>query len=153
MSGVLAMKAVVQRVSQAQVSVAGNVIGAIHHGLCVFVAIEKGDGASQVEWLARKLMQLRVFNDEQGKMNRSLIDVGGELLLVSNFTVAGQVANGNRPDYGQSAQAGQAELVFNHLVNHLRQQQIQVATGQFGADMRVYVENAGPVTLILERAA
>lgn len=152
-NGDLFVRAVVQRVAQAHVTVAGQTIGAIGQGLCVFVAVHKGDGDHEIEWLARKLMQLRVFNDEQGKMNRSLGDVGGALLLVSNFTVAGLVANGNRPDYGRSANAADAQPVFNRLVASLRQQQIEVATGQFGADMRVHVQNDGPVTLILERAA
>jgi D-tyrosyl-tRNA(Tyr) deacylase len=146
------MRAVVQRVTQAQVTVAGQTVGSIGYGLCAFVAVQKGDGNHEIDWLARKLMQLRVFNDDQGKMNRSLGDIGGALLLVSNFTVAGAVANGNRPDYGRSANAAEAQPIFNRLVENLRQQQVQVATGQFGADMCVYVQNDGPVTLILERA-
>lgn len=147
------MKAVVQRVSQASVSVAGRTVGAIGAGLCVFAGIESGDGQKEVEWLARKLANLRIFNDAEGKMNRSLLETAGGLLLVSNFTVAGTVANGNRPDFGKSAKAYEAKATFEALAAAVRATGITVATGEFGADMRVHVDNDGPVTLILERSA
>lgn len=144
-----------QRVRRASVdAVAGDAprtVGEVAAGLCAFVAVERGDDAATIAWMARKLTDLRIFNDGDGRMNRSLLDVGGEALLVSNFTVGGDVANGNRPDYGRSAPAAEAAPAFAALVEAVRGRGVVVATGEFGADMRVAVDNDGPVTLILER--
>jgi D-tyrosyl-tRNA(Tyr) deacylase len=146
------MKAVVQRVRAAHVEVEGEVVGRIERGLVVFLGIGKGDGAADVRYLADKVLTLRVFADEQGKMNRALADVGGGLLVVSQFTLFGDVSRGNRPSFGEAMSPAEAEAMYEDFVARCRGGAAEVATGRFGADMRVLVDNDGPVTLLLDSA-
>ena len=133
--------------TQARVEVAGVPIGEIAHGLLVLVCAERGDGEAHADRLLAKLLKLRIFNDQHGKMNRSLQDVGGGLLLVSQFTLAADTAGGNRPSFTQAATADEGRRLYDHLVAQARRAHPVVATGQFGADMKVHLVNDGPVTI------
>jgi len=144
------MKALIQRVSQASVRVDQQVIGKTGRGLLVFLGVEKLDSESQAERMAEKLMAYRVFADEQGKMNLSVSDISGEILLVSQFTLAADTAKGLRPGFSNAAEPGLAEQLYEFLVDRLRQQGLPVATGQFAANMQVHLVNDGPVTFLLE---
>lgn len=144
------MRLVIQRVREAQVTVEGEVIGAIGKGLLVLVGVGRDDGEDDAVYLAEKTVNLRIFEDEGGKMNRSLIDVGGGVLAVSQFTLYGDVRKGRRPSFVGAAPPEQAERLFNHYVSELKKRTPQVATGRFGARMEVFLVNDGPVTLILE---
>ena len=144
------MKALIQRVSQASVRVDQQVIGKIGRGLLVFLGVEKLDSEAQAERMAEKLMAYRVFADEQGKMNLSVSDISGEILLVSQFTLAADTAKGLRPGFSNAAEPGLAEQLYEFLVDRLRQQGLPVATGQFAANMQVHLVNDGPVTFLLE---
>ena len=144
------MKALIQRVSQASVRVDQQVIGKIGRGLLVFLAVEKLDSEAQAKRMAEKLMAYRVFADEQGKMNLSVSDISGEILLVSQFTLAADTAKGLRPGFSNAAEPGLAEQLYEFLVDRLRQQGLPVATGQFAANMQVHLVNDGPVTFLLE---
>lgn len=140
----------VQRVRSASVTVEGHTVAAIGPGLVAFVGIARDDNEQQVEHLARKLAQLRLFPDEQGKLNLSLPQVGGELLLVPNFTVLGDCSKGRRPSFDKAAAPEQANALFEELVEAARSQGLKVSCGQFGAIMEVEVCNQGPITLILD---
>jgi len=144
------MKALIQRVSEASVRVDQQLIGKIGRGLLVFLAVEKLDSEAQAERMAEKLMSYRVFADEQGKMNLSVRDISGEILLVSQFTLAADTAKGLRPGFSNAAEPGLAEQLYEFLVDRLRQQSLPVATGQFAANMQVHLVNDGPVTFLLE---
>lgn len=144
------MKALIQRVSQASVRVDQQVVGKIGRGLLVFLGVEKLDSEAQAERMAEKLMAYRVFADEQGKMNLSVRDISGEILLVSQFTLAADTAKGLRPGFSNAAEPGLAEQLYEFLVDRLRQQSLPVATGQFAANMQVHLVNDGPVTFLLE---
>jgi len=144
------MKALIQRVSQASVRVDQQVIGKIGRGLLVFLGVEKLDSEAQAKRMAEKLMAYRVFADEQGKMNLSVRDISGEILLVSQFTLAADTAKGLRPGFSNAAEPGLAEQLYEFLVDRLRQQGLPVATGQFAANMQVHLVNDGPVTFLLE---
>jgi D-aminoacyl-tRNA deacylase len=144
------MRLVIQRVLQAQVTVGKSIVGSIGAGLCIFVGIKKGDEEANVERLSEKAVHLRIFDDQEGKMNRSLLEVGGEILLVSEFTLYGDCAKGHRPSFSAAAPASEAESLYAHFVQNLRQAGVQVATGVFGAKMNVTMTNDGPVTFILE---
>ena len=133
--------------TQARVEVAGVPIGEIAQGLLVLVCAERGDGEVQADRLLAKLLKLRIFNDQHGKMNRSLQDVGGGLLLVSQFTLAADTAGGNRPSFTQAAAADEGRRLYDHLVAQARRAHPVVATGPFGADMKVHLVNDGPVTI------
>lgn len=133
--------------TQARVEVAGVPIGEIAQGLLVLVCAERGDGEAHADRLLAKLLKLRIFNDQHGKMNRSLQDVGGGLLLVSQFTLAADTAGGNRPSFTQAAAADEGRRLYDHLVAQARRAHPVVATGQFGADMKVHLVNDGPVTI------
>ena len=133
--------------TQARVEVAGVPIGEIAQGLLVLVCAERGDGEAHADRLLAKLLKLRIFNDQHGKMNRSLQDVGGGLLLVSQFTLAADTAGGNRPSFTQAATADEGRRLYDHLVAQARRAHPVVATGQFGADMKVHLVNDGPVTI------
>lgn len=140
-----------QRVAEASVVVDGNVVGAIGRGLLVLVGVTDGDGAADCEWLVRKLVQLRVFGDEHGVMNRSVRDVGGEVLAVSQFTLYASTRNGNRPSYTAAARPEIAQPLFDALVTMLeRDLRKPVPGGVFGAYMQVNLVNDGPVTLLLD---
>ena len=133
--------------TRARVEVAGVPIGEIAQGLLVLVCAERGDGEVHADRLLAKLLKLRIFNDQHGKMNRSLQDVGGGLLLVSQFTLAADTAGGNRPSFTQAAAADEGRRLYDHLVAQARRAHPVVATGQFGADMKVHLVNDGPVTI------
>jgi D-tyrosyl-tRNA(Tyr) deacylase len=137
-------------VSQAEVTVAGRSVGRIGSGLCVFLGVGKDDGPSNAEHLAEKIKNMRVFEDGNGKMNRSLLEVQKDMLVVSQFTLYGDCKKGNRPSFSDAAPPEQAEKLYEHFVQRLRDAGLAVATGQFGARMDVALTNDGPVTLILE---
>ncbi len=143
------MLAVLQRVSQARVEVEGETIGEIGAGLLVLVCAERGDGPAQAERLLAKLLKLRIFGDEAGKMNRSVQDVGGALLLVSQFTLAADVSGGNRPSFTSAAPPDEGRQLYEHFVALARAAHPVVETGRFAADMRVHLVNDGPVTIPL----
>lgn len=145
------MIAVVQRSGAACVRVGGRTVGAIERGLVAFVAVVHGDGPAQVAWLARKLATLRLFPGPSGRMDRSVSEAGGGVLLVSNFTVAGQVGKGTRPDFSRAAKPDEAFALIEALRDAVAAYGLPVATGEFGADMQVEVSGDGPVTIILDR--
>lgn len=144
------MKAVIQRCRAARVEVEGEIVGAIQSGLTVFVAAMDGDEAANAAKLAQKVAALRIFNDADGKFSLSLKDIGGEALVVSNFTLAGETKKGNRPSFSHAARPETAQGLVDVFATLLRAQDIRVATGRFGADMTVFVENDGPVTILLD---
>ncbi|MBC3412674.1 MULTISPECIES: D-aminoacyl-tRNA deacylase [Pseudomonas] len=144
------MKCLIQRVSAARVEVAGEIVGAIDQGLLALVAVEPEDSAEHADKLLHKLLNYRVFSDEQGKMNRSLKDVAGGLLLVSQFTLAADTRNGMRPSFSTAAPPALGAEVFDHLLAQASRQHPQVASGRFGADMQVHLVNDGPVTFMLQ---
>ncbi|SDH88297.1 D-tyrosyl-tRNA(Tyr) deacylase [Pseudomonas flavescens] len=144
------MKALLQRVASARVDVAGETVGAIEQGLLVLVGIEPQDSEASCARLLHKLLNYRVFSDEAGKMNLSLKEVGGGLLLVSQFTLAADTRSGLRPGFSSAAPPAQGEALFGHLFEQARAQHPQVACGRFGAHMQVHLINDGPVTLLLE---
>lgn len=144
------MKAVIQRCRHAKVAVDNKIVGEISEGLAIFLGVAEGDDETCAKRLAEKIAKLRIFNDQNGKFNLSLIDVQGEALVISNFTLCGDARKGNRPNFMASAAPEQAYQLYESFVRLLGQQQITVASGVFGADMTVDVSNSGPVTLILE---
>jgi D-tyrosyl-tRNA(Tyr) deacylase len=146
------MRAVVQRVLEAEVSVDGARIGHIESGLLVLVGLEHGDSESTLEWLARKIPELRIFNDTDGNMNRSLLDVQGGCLLVSQFTLLGDTEKGRRPSFIRAMSKDLAEPMILRLAVLLRERLPRVELGKFGAHMRVKLVNDGPVTLVLDRS-
>jgi D-tyrosyl-tRNA(Tyr) deacylase len=145
------VKAVVQRVAQGRVTVGGEVIGQIGPGLVVLLGIERGDGDSEAQWMANKIANLRVFADDEGKFNRSLLDVAGQILLISQFTVCGDARKGRRPSFTSAAPPEVAEPLLERVAELLAQQGVPVECGQFQAHMMVEIHNDGPVTIILEK--
>jgi D-tyrosyl-tRNA(Tyr) deacylase len=146
------MIALLQRVSEAKVEVDGRIIGSIGPGSLVLIGVEKGDQADQAERLVDRLITYRVFADEAGKMNRSLADIAGGLLLVPQFTLAADTQSGTRPGFSTAAPPNEGKRLFDHLVRYAREQHSIVATGEFGAHMRVSLINDGPVTFWLRAA-
>ena len=146
------MKMVIQRVSRAEVRVKGEVVGRIGAGLAVLVGLERGDGEQQIERAARRLATLRIFSDDEGRMNRGLDEVGGAVLAVSQFTLAGSIRKGRRPSFDRALPGDAAEPVFDRFLELLREEGVTVETGVFGAMMDVELINDGPVTLIWEDA-
>jgi len=144
------MRAVIQRVLQAKVEVEGDVVGRIERGLLVYLGVGKDDDEKDVEFMADKLANLRIFADEAGKMNRSVIDVGGAVLLVSNFTLHGDCRKGRRPGFDAAAAPEHAEELYEKVAARLAQQGVPVETGSFGAYMQVTSQNDGPVTFLLD---
>ncbi len=144
------MKIVLQRCLCARVEVENQIVGQIEQGFAVFVGIAREDSTANVAKAAQKIAALRVFSDEDGKFNLALKDVGGKVLLISNFTLCGDARKGNRPSFMAAALPDRANELFESLATLLRAQNIEVESGVFGADMRVVVENDGPVTLILD---
>ena len=136
--------------SRAEVSVAGEPVGRIGHGLCVFLGIGKNDGESNADHLAEKIKNLRIFEDENGKLNRSVEEVREEVLVVSQFTLYGDCRKGNRPSFSDAAPHDVAEKLYEYFVQRLRNSGLKVATGQFKARMDVILTNDGPMTLIVE---
>ena len=147
------MKAVLQRVSEARVTVEGEVIGAIGQGLLVLLCAERGDAEAVADKLLAKILKLRIFADEAGKMNRSLQDIGGGLLLVSQFTLAADTSGGNRPSFGQAAAPDEGRRLYDHVVAQARAAHPLVQTGRFAADMQVQLVNDGPVTIPMQMSA
>jgi D-aminoacyl-tRNA deacylase len=148
------MKCVIQRVTRASVTVDGTIVGSINHGLLVLVGITHADTNDQAAWMADKILTLRVFADDEGKMNRSVKDVSGGVLLVSQFTLYGDLKKGTRPSFIAAARPEQAQPLFDHLVDLVRlgaELNVDVATGTFGAMMDVELVNDGPVTIVVER--
>jgi D-tyrosyl-tRNA(Tyr) deacylase len=146
------MKALIQRVSEARVEIDGQVVGAIGRGLLVLLGVETGDETTAADRLARKIAALRIFEDEAGKMNRSVLEVGGGLLVVSQFTLLADLRKGNRPSFIAAALPAVAEPLYEHFCANLRAQGLVVATGRFGARMAVRLVNDGPVTIWLDGA-
>lgn len=144
------MRAVIQRVEQASVSVEGEIKGQIGAGFLVLIGVEEGDGDADFRYIAEKAPNLRVFEDEQGKMNRSLLDVGGEVLAVSQFTLLGDARGGRRPSFITAARPETADPMYERLVAEWRARGIRVETGVFGAHMKVSLVNDGPVTILLD---
>jgi D-tyrosyl-tRNA(Tyr) deacylase len=144
------MRSVVQRVARATVRVDRQVVGEVGHGLCVLLGVAEGDSPEECRWMADKLAQLRIFEDEAGKMNRSVLDVGGSILLVSQFTLLGDARKGNRPSFVGAAPPEQANALYEEVAALLRARSVPVATGVFRAHMEVELVNDGPVTLILD---
>jgi D-tyrosyl-tRNA(Tyr) deacylase len=144
------MRALIQRVSRASVSVDGKIISAIEGGLLVFVGIAPLDHDSDVQWLARKVVQMRLFLDEEGKMNRSVLEAGGQVLLVSQFTLFASTKKGNRPGFSAAGSPDEAQLLIQRLADAMRQEGADVALGQFGAHMQVDLINDGPVTIWMD---
>ena len=144
------MRVVLQKVSSASVRVDGNVIGDIGPGLVLLIGIHRNDTDEDMHYVMDKCVHLRIFSDETGKMNHSVLDMGGELLVVSQFTLYGDTRKGRRPGFDQAGRPDMAEPLYERAVARLRDHGLQVATGRFGADMQVDLINDGPVTLIIE---
>lgn len=144
------MKAVIQRVTEAAVAVEGQTVGRIGNGILVLLGVEKGDAERDAEWLAEKIVGLRIFEDEEGKMNRALQDIGGEILAVSQFTLAGNCAKGRRPSFDTAAPPAEGKRLYEYFVEQVRTREVAAETGIFQADMKVSLVNDGPVTFILE---
>ena len=144
------MRAVIQRVEKASVSVEGEIRGQVGAGFLVLIGVEEGDGDADFKYIADKVPNLRVFEDDQGKMNRSLMDVGGEVLAVSQFTLLGDARGGRRPSFIAAARPETADPMYERLVAEWRARGIRVETGVFGAHMKVALVNDGPVTILLD---
>jgi len=144
------MKAVIQRVSHASVEVSGQVVGRIETGVLVLLGVAKGDADADSRYLVEKIRTLRIFSDQQGKMNHSLEDVGGSVLLVSQFTLLGRTTNGRRPSFDEAALPGEAKRLYEQVATDLRALGTKVVTGRFAAHMRVELLNDGPVTFVLD---
>ena len=144
------MRAVVQRVTRAKVTVENEIAGEIKQGLVVLLGVARDDSESDADYLAAKITALRIFDDEQGKMNLSLKDVGGGMLVISQFTLYGDVRRGLRPSWIDAAAPDKAEPLYEYFVAQVRRLVSAVATGEFGADMQVELVNDGPVTLVLD---
>ena len=145
------MRAVLQRVKRASVTVEGNITGAIEDGLLVLLGIEEADTLEDMNWLSSKLVNLRIFNDEQGVMNRSLLEIGGGLLLVSQFTLFAATKKGNRPSYSRAAPPAIAVPIYEKMIELLSAELGKpIQTGVFGADMKLELLNDGPVTIVID---
>ncbi len=145
------MRALIQRVAEASVTIEGAISGQIEQGILVLLGITHDDSDKDIDWLIRKIIQLRIFTDEQGKMNLSVQDVGGDLLVISQFTLFADSKKGNRPSYVRSAPPDVAIPLYEEFLKRLRSQFAgRVETGEFGADMKVRLLNDGPVTIMLE---
>ena len=146
------MRAVVQRVSHAQVKVDGKVVGKIEKGYLVLLGVKEGDTTKEADFLANKVVNLRVFEDENDKMNLSIKDVGGEMLIVSQFTLYGDASHGNRPSFTEAARPEEANLLYEYFCEKVGQE-VHVEKGVFQAEMKVELLNDGPVTILLEKEA
>jgi len=144
------VKAILQRVANARVDIAGQTVGAIDAGLLILLCAERGDVEALADRMLAKILKLRIFSDEAGKMNRSVQDIGGGLLVVSQFTLAADVSGGNRPSFTQAAPPDEGRRLYEYFVAQARAAHPVVATGQFGADMQVHLLNDGPVTIPLQ---
>ena len=144
------MKALLQRVDRASVTVGGNVTGSIGKGLCVFLGVAEGDTQKYIAWIADKVVNLRIFDDESGKMNRSVIDEKGEILIVSQFTLCGDCKRGRRPSWTNAAEPTEANRMYEKFVGEIESRGVVAATGVFQALMKVEICNDGPVTLMID---
>lgn len=145
------MIAVIQRVHEANVSIDGVVKGSIDEGQLIFLGIEDADGQDDIDWLAKKILNLRIFSDEEGKMNKSSLDVKGEFLIVSQFTLHASTKKGNRPSYVKAASPEIAIPIYEKFIDAVKAgTEAKVQTGEFGADMQVFLKNDGPVTIIID---
>lgn len=145
------MRVVIQRVTEARVTVEGTITGQIGTGLLVFAGMEDADGDEDIEWLSGKIVQLRIFNDDAGVMNRSVKEVGGDILLVSQFTLHASTKKGNRPSYARASKPPVAVPLYEKLIARLEKEMgRKVATGVFGGDMKVSLLNDGPVTIVMD---
>ncbi len=144
------MRALVQRVSRSAVFIDGHLTAEIGRGMLILLGVGRQDTPENIQYVAGKCIHLRIFADEQGKMNRSLVDIGGQALVVSQFTLYGDTRKGRRPGYSSAAPSDMAEAYYNEFVDVLRNQGVSVHTGQFGANMHVEIQNDGPVTLMVE---
>jgi len=147
------MRIVLQRVSRASVTIGGSVVGSIGRGYCVLAGFHADDGPEQVDWMAAKVAGLRLFADDAGKMNLALADVGGAVLVVSQFTLYGDAEKGRRPSFIAAARPELAVPLYERFIAALEREAVAVERGEFGADMQVELVNDGPVTLMLERGA
>jgi D-tyrosyl-tRNA(Tyr) deacylase len=145
------MKIVIQRVSRASVTVDNKVTGSIEKGLVLLVGIHESDTKEDADWCCRKIPKLRLFEDEEGKINRSVKDIGGGLLVISQFTLYGDARKGNRPSFIEAARPEKAEPLYDYMIRKLKTANVEVQSGVFGAMMDVDLVNSGPVTIILER--
>jgi len=145
------MRVVVQRVSQSNVKVSGEVIGEIKKGLMVLVSFVDEDNDTDLGWMTKKIINLRIFNDDEGKMNRSVQDIGGDILLISQFTLHGSTKKGNRPSFIKAAKPDFANVMYERFINVLEQSLgKEIQTGEFGGDMKVSLVNDGPTTIIID---
>jgi D-tyrosyl-tRNA(Tyr) deacylase len=145
------MRVVVQRVSQSKVKVSGEVIGEINEGLMVLVSFVNEDNDTDLGWMTKKIINLRIFNDDEGKMNRSVQDVGGDILLISQFTLHGSTKKGNRPSFIKAAKPDFANVMYERFIKVLEQSLgKEIQTGEFGGDMKVSLVNDGPTTIIID---
>ena len=144
------MRAVVQRVSQCSVAADGKTVGSIGAGVLVLLGVARGDAASDADYLAEKIVNLRIFEDDQGKMNRSLLDTGGAMLVVSQFTLLGDCRKGRRPSFIRAAAPDEAQTLYRYFCDKVGEKGVLVATGRFQAMMAVSLVNDGPVTLVVE---
>ena len=146
------MRLLLQRVSQASVTVDGNTVGSIRTGLLILAGMARTDTESEVDYLSDKVLGLRIFPDDAGKMNRNIVDAGGSLLIVSQFTLYGDCRKGRRPSFDEAAAPEQAQALYNYLVEKLRAGPVPVQTGVFQAMMEVHLVNQGPVTILIDTA-
>lgn len=144
------MRVVIQRVKYANVKVDDKIVGEINEGMLVLLGIKNGDTRKEMEWLANKIVGLRIFEDEDGKMNKELKDIGGEILLISQFTLYGDCIKGKRPSFIEAARPEVAIPLYEELIENIKSKNIKVETGVFGADMKVELLNDGPVTLVID---
>ena len=145
------MKALIQRVLHASVTVDEKITGQIDQGLLVFLGVQKGDNKSNADFLSKKLCNLRIFEDENCKMNKSLLDIGGKMLVVSQFTLCADTSRGNRPGFDNAALPDEANALYEYFSDAVRSNGVEVQNGIFGADMRVEIVNDGPVTFMIEK--
>ena len=145
------MRVVIQRVTEANVKIEGNIAGQIGNGLMILVGIEEADGAEDIAWLTKKIVNLRIFDDENGVMNRSILDAGGDILLISQFTLHALTAKGNRPSYIKAAKPEISVPLYEAFIKSLQETMgKKIETGVFGADMKVSLINDGPVTILID---
>ncbi|WP_297339825.1 D-aminoacyl-tRNA deacylase [Pseudophaeobacter sp.] len=146
------MRAVIQRVSEASVTVDHQIIGKIEAGLLVLICAMQGDDKAQADYLAKKIAKLRIFQDDAGKMNRSVLDIAGSVLVISQFTLAAETHRGNRPGFSTAAPPAEGEALYTYFADQLAAQAVPVQRGSFGADMKVKLLNDGPVTIWMDSA-